>query len=167
MKTAQPPLSTFHPGRHLQVLDEKAHDPNQIQEELAEPAVCDICGAAYQHGSWRWTTPSVDAVQARCPACRRTLDKHPAGCITIEGEFARDHQDEIMHLVLSLEGREKADHPLHRIMSHRVEEDKLLVETTDVHFARSIGESLVNAYQGDLEARYSDAEQMLRLHWKQ
>lgn len=166
MKTTQPPLSTFRPGRHLQILDEKAHDPYQAEEKLAEPAVCDTCGAAYQDSRWKWTTPSVDAVQARCPACRRIHDKQPAGYVTIDGDFARDHHDEIVNLIRNLEHREKAEHPLQRIMSFGVEDNKLQIETTDIHLARGIGDALVNAYTGDLKFHYSEAEHLLRLYWK-
>lgn len=166
MKSAQPPLSTFHPGRHLQILDEKTHDPYQAEEKLSEPAVCDTCGASYQNGRWQWTTPSVDAVQARCPACRRIAEGMPAGYVTIEGKFAQDHHDEVVSLIRNIEDREKPEHPLQRIMSIETEDGKLLVETTDVHLARGIGEALERAYKGELKFHYSEDEHLLRLHWE-
>lgn len=166
MKTAQPPLSTFHPGRHLQILDEKLHDPYQSEEKLAEPAVCDTCGVSYHQGKWQWTTPSVDAVQTRCPACRRIHDKQPAGYVSIEGAFAQQHRDEILNLVKNLETHEKAEHPLQRLMSIREEGGTLLIETTDVHLARGIGEALEHAYKGDLKFHFSEDEHLLRLHWE-
>lgn len=166
MKTTQPSLSTYHPGRHLQILDERTHDPYQLQEKLAEPAVCDTCGAAYENGRWQWTIASIDAVQARCPACRRVHDKQPAGYVTIEGAFAREHHDEIVSLIRNLERREKSEHPLQRIMSFAVRDNKLEVETTDIHLARGIGDALEKAYKGDLKFHYSEAEHLLRLHWE-
>lgn len=166
MKTAQPPLTTYHPGRHLQILDEKSHDPYQSLEKLAEPAVCDTCGASYQAGRWTWTTPSLDAVQARCPACRRIHDKQPAGYVTLDGDFVLSNKDEIENLVRNLEQREKAEHPLQRVMSIGMEGDKMQIETTDVHLARGIGDALLSAYKGDLKFHYSEAEHLLRLYWK-
>lgn len=166
MKTAQPPLTTYHPGRHLHILDEKSHDPYHNQEKLAEPAACDTCGASYQDGQWTWTTPSLDAVQARCPACRRTDDKQPAGCVTLGGDVVRDHSNDIEILVRGIEHREKAAHPLQRIMSIGVEGDKMQIETTDEHLARSIGDALLSAYKGDFELQYSETEHFLRLSWK-
>lgn len=166
MKTAQTLPSTFHPGRHLQLSDEKIHDPYQPHEKLAEPAVCESCNAVYKQGRWQWATPDADAAKVRCPACQRIYDQQPGGYVTISGRLAREHRNEIVRLIRHVETREKAEHPLQRVMQMRAEDDKLLLETTDLHLARSIGEALERAYKGELRYHYNEAEHMLRVYWE-
>lgn len=166
MKAAQPPPFTFQAGRHLEVLDDPIHDPYYKREKLSEPSVCRDCGAVYHQGRWQWTTPPVHALQARCAACWRIAEKMPAGYVSIEGQFAHDHRDEIHNLVRHLETREKAEHPLQRIMSIEEQGNKLLITTTDIHLARDIGEALVHAYKGELDFHYNKEEYLLRVGWR-
>lgn len=166
MKAAQPPPYTFRSGRHLQVLDEPVHDPYNEREKLSEPTVCSDCGAVYHEGRWQWITPPVHALQTRCAACRRIHEKLPAGYVSIEGEFGREHRDEVLSLARNLETREKAEHPLQRIMDVEEQDDKLMITTTDIHLARNIGEALENAYKGELEFHYLKEEYLLRVRWK-
>lgn len=164
MKTPQAPLPTFQPGRHLQVLDERVHDPYQDQEQLAEPAVCAGCGAAWLQGAWQWTTPSAYAMQARCPACRRIDDGRPAARVTIEGGFAQQYRDELLSQARDLEADQKAAHPLRRIMA--IEEGEALhIDTTDTQLARDIGEAFVRSYKGTLEVDYDDTRQRTHVRW--
>lgn len=166
MKTAQPPLSAFRPGRHLQFLDDKIHDSYQSREKLPEPAVCGSCGLSYHHGSWQWTSPPADAVKVECPACRRIHQHQPAGYVTITGSFAQQHRDEILNLINNHETYEKVEHPLQRIMTVLKEEGRVQIETTDVHLAQGIGEALEHAYGGDLSFHFSEDEHLLRMRWE-
>ena len=84
----------------------------------------------------------------------------------IKGEFIKQHRDEIIALLRSKEDREKAEHPLQRIMAIEDVRDGLQVTTTDSHLARGIGEALHDAYKGDLKLRYSRDENLLRATWK-
>lgn len=166
MKTEQPPSPAFRPGRHLEILDDPIHDPYHEREKLVEPAVCSDCGAVYHQGRWQWITPSAKAHPTRCAACRRVHEKLPAGYVTIEGPFARDRRAEFRSLVQHLENREKAAHPLQRVMAIEEQEDKLLITTTDIHLARLIGEALQSAYKGKLDFHYNKDEYLLRVRWQ-
>lgn len=166
MKPVPPDQPHFQPGRHLEVLDDPSHDPYQAREKLSEPSVCRDCGAVYHQGRWQWITPPADANQARCAACWRIHDEMPAGYISIEGPFAREHRDELLSRVRHLETREKAQHPLQRIISIEEQDDKLMVTTTDIHLARGIGEALEHAYRGELAFHYNKAEYLLRVRWQ-
>jgi hypothetical protein len=87
--------------------------------------------------------------------------------VVAKGEFAVLHRQEIMGLARNLEEREKAEHPLKRIM--RVTEREggpIEIATTDAHLARGIGEALHHAYEGELDYRYTDEENVLRVHWR-
>lgn len=166
MKATQPPASTFHPGRHLEILDGPFHDPYQEAEKYSEPMVCSDCGAVFSDGRWQWIPPPVQADQVRCTACRRIHENQPAGYVTVEGQFAQDHREEMLNLVRHLETREKAEHPLQRIMSIDDQYGKLEITTTDIHLARGIGEALQHAYKGDLNFHYNKDQYLLRVHWQ-
>ena len=70
-----------------------------------------------------------------------------------------------MHLVHHVETRERAEHPLNRIMAVEEKDGAALVTTTDIHLARDIGEALHHAYKGDLEFHYNPQEYLLRVSW--
>lgn len=166
MKASPPPPFTFHPGRHLKVLDDPSHDPYQAREKLAEPSVCGDCGAVYHAGRWQWSTRPPGAVETRCTACRRIDEKMPSGYVSVAGPFAQQHRAELLSLIRHTEAREKAEHPLQRIMAIDEQDDTLMVTTTDIHLARDIGEALQHAYKGELDFHYNQEEYLLRVQWK-
>lgn len=166
MKKVQTPASIFHPGQHRRIPDEKMHDPYQNREKPAGPALCDSCGAVYRDGRWHWAIPSAGTVLVRCPACSRIHDQRPAAYVSVGGAFLCEHHDDVANLIRRIETREKSEHPLKRIMSIKVEDNTLLIETTDAQLARSIGEALERAYKGELLFHCNQADQLLRVRWQ-
>ena len=156
----------FHPVRRDQLRQERVHDTYKLQQKLAEPAACPDCGAFYHAGRWQWGARPAGAREVVCPACHRIRDRFPAGFVEVGGSFFAGHRDELMNLLRRHEDKEKADHPLARIMAIEDTSDGVLVTTTDIHLARDLGEALHHAYQGDLEFHYNDAENRLRVHWR-
>ena len=156
----------FHPVRHDRLLQEQVHDSYKMKGKLPESAVCPQCGAVYHEGRWQWLAAPPKAHQETCPACHRIHDDYPCGFVTLQGAFFDAHRDEIMNLVHNEEKRERAEHPLKRIMA--IEATKgggALVSTTDIHLARSIGEAVHHAYQGELRFHYNSEENLLRVNW--
>jgi len=141
-------------------------DPYMPTAKPAEPTVCPTCKAVFADGRWSWQRPPSEAAEMNCPACQRIQDDFPAGYVTIKGEFFKEHRDEIIAIINSKEDREKATHPLQRIMAIEDVREGLQVTTTDSHLARGIGEALHDAYKGDLKLRYSRDENLLRAIWK-
>lgn len=166
MTAAQPSPSTSQPCRHPEALDELIHDPYHEREKLSESTVCSDCGAVYDQGRWQWITPPTQALRVRCAACRRIREKLPAGYVSIEGEFAREHRDEVVNIARNLEACEKEAHPLQRIIAIEEQGDKLMITTTDIHLARYIGEALEKAYKGELDFQYDKEEYLLQVHWR-
>lgn len=166
MKSVQPPRSAYQSGRHLQIFDGPVHDPYQAREKLSEPAVCSDCGAVYHDGRWQWIMQPADAQPARCAACRRIHDSLPAGYVSIEGQFSIEHRAELLSLIRNLETREKAEHPLQRIMAIDEQDDKVLITTTDIHLAHGIGQALQHAYKGTLDSDYNKEQYLLRVRWQ-
>lgn len=151
--------------RNNGLFEERVHDAYKARGKLPEPTGCPQCGAVFLEGRWRWGEIPPNAHREICPACHRMLDHYPAGFVTLSGDFFLAHHDEIMHLVRHHEEREKAEHPLQRIMEVERHDDGVLVTTTDIHLARGIGEALHHAYQGELKYHYNPAESLLRVHW--
>ena len=147
-------------------LKEHEGDAYGLRGKLPDPTACPRCGAIYRAGRWAWGSPPADAHQTECPACRRTADGVPAGIVTVKGEFAAAHREEIGNLVRHVEEREKAEHALKRIMAMTEGEDGALsISTTDAKLAHAIGEALHNAYRGELDSQFVESESCFRATW--
>jgi len=161
--------STIHPAArqpHTERIHDRQLDSYGIREKLPEPTVCSTCGAVYRDGRWVSGAAPVDAHQTRCPACRRIEDDYPAGIVSISGDFAAAHADEIQQLARHVEARERQEHALKRIMSIETGAGETRIKTTDAKLARGIGEALEHAYRGELHYQMSEAESVLRVEWK-
>ncbi len=141
-------------------------DSYKLRGKLPDPTVCPQCGAVFHKGKWQWLPQPEPAHRETCPACHRIHDNFPAGYVRLEGDFFAQHREEILNLVRQIEQREKAEHPLQRIMNIAEEAGGVLVTTTDNHLARGIGEAIGHAYQGELDFQYNTEENLLRVHWK-
>ncbi len=153
-------------ARREQLLEGLGHDSYKSKAKLPDPTRCPGCGAAYLKGRWSWGDAPEGAHEQLCPACQRIHDRFPAGYVTLGGPFFLEHRDEILHLVKHCEEKEKAAHPVQRIMAIEDAEQGVLVTTTDVHLARSIAERVHDSYKGSLALHYSKNENLLRATWR-
>ncbi|MCX8018131.1 MAG: BCAM0308 family protein, partial [Rhodocyclaceae bacterium] len=154
MKTTVP-TTGFRPVRHDQLRPERVHDTYKLAGKLAEPTVCKQCGAVFHAGRWQWLAPPAGAHQIVCPACHRSADRFPAGYVVIGGPYFAAHRDELLQLVRHHEAKEKAEHPLARIIAIEEEGEGIVVTTTDIHLARDLGMALHHAHKGELEYHYN------------
>lgn len=155
----------FQPISRDQLFEELIHDSYKSGRKLREPTRCPDCGAVYEKGRWIWGTAPAAAHAARCPACHRIHDRFPAGFLTLKGTFLQAHRDEILQLMRNHEAKEKAEHPLQRIMAVSEESGGVTVTTTDAHLARDLAQALHKAYKGELEFHYNKADNLLRAAW--
>jgi len=160
---------TLPPGfrrvRRDRQIHELVHDSYKARSKPVEPTVCPDCGALFHKGGWKWLPAPAQAHRELCPACHRIRDKFPAGYVALDGEFLREHRDEVLQLLRHVEKRENAEHPLQRIMDIAHENGGLTVSTTDPHLARALGKAVHHAYRGKLEFHYSRDQNLLRVHW--
>jgi hypothetical protein len=154
------------PLRGEGVFVEREHDPYHAKAKLAEPTVCPRCGAVFRQGRWQWAERPASPHAVLCPACQRLRDHYPAGYLTLEGDFFREHRDEVMRLVQHRAEHAQAEHPLQRVMGIETRDDKTIVTTTDPHLARNIGEAVQRAWRGEVDFRYEQGQTLLRVHWR-
>lgn len=152
-------------GRIDRLVQERAHDSYHSRGKLPDPTVCAECGVVYLKGRWVWEAAPESASRSVCPACRRIADRFPAGHIEMKGDFFSSHRDEVLNLVRNIEGKEKATHPLERIMAIDEAPGSARVTTTGVHLARGIGAALASAYNGSISVHYLDGENCVRVSW--
>lgn len=157
-----------HSMRQDRLIRELVHDPYKAAKKLTEPTVCPQCRASYRKGRWCWEeSPPEDAHREICQACQRLNDDYPAGWVTIGGEFAKRHREELINLARNLEEQETLEHPLHRIMKIAADtEAGLEITTTDIHLPQRIGSALKHAYQGELDYHYDEEAYQLRVSWR-
>jgi NMD protein affecting ribosome stability and mRNA decay len=162
MKTPSPAQT---PERRDELRPERFHDAYRADAKLPEPTVCPDCGAVFHGGRWTWGSTTAPAHETRCPACRRIHDRFPAGYLTIGGAFFAEHRDEILGLVRNREDVEKTQHPMERIIAIEEQDDGVLVTTTSAHVARRIADGLHDAWKGELERHYNEAQDLFRARW--
>ena len=159
-----PPGQLKRFGRRI--FDEPRHDPYEPAGKVREPTRCGECGAVYHSGRWHWGEAPEAARVDTCPACRRVRDKLPAGWLTIEGPFVAAHRATLTALVHNQAERERAEHPLNRIMRIDEHDDRIEVTTTDIHSPQRLGEALKRAHDGDLTVKYGKDEYSVRVNWR-
>jgi NMD protein affecting ribosome stability and mRNA decay len=156
----------FRPLRREQLLEGFEHDSYKSKGKLSDPTLCPECRATYRKGRWTWEGAAEGAREQSCPACQRIRDKFPAGYVSLGGTFFLEHRDQILNLVKHCEEKEKAAHPMQRLMAIEETGDGVLVTTTDVHLARNIAERVHDSYKGDLAFHYNKEDNLLRANWK-
>lgn len=155
----------MHQPRRDRMDSERASDPYRDRGKWPEPTACPECGAIFHHGRWQWGVAAAKAERHLCPACRRVRDRVPAGQLTLSGEFFRTHRDEVLHLVRNAEAKARAEHPLERIIDVLEQAQQTVVTFTDAHLVHGIGNALCHAYDGELDSRYTDEGDLLRVSW--
>jgi NMD protein affecting ribosome stability and mRNA decay len=141
-------------------------DPYESRQKLHEGTVCPQCSAVYHDGRWQWVSRADAADEQLCAACRRINDKFPAGIVTLHGDFAREHKDEMLRLARHQEEAEKKEHPLDRIMSIDEDAEGIVINTTDIHLPRRIGEAVKRAFHGEIDAHFEEDGYFVRVNWR-
>jgi hypothetical protein len=71
----------------------------------------------------------------------------------------------ILELVRHQEQAEKSEHPLNRIMSIKEASEVVVIETTDIHLPRRIGEAVKRAFHGSLNENFDSDGYFVRVNW--
>ena len=153
--------------RRDRLVEEHIHDPYLARSKPREPTLCPDCNAVFMEGRWQWPKTAPDGAHNEpCPACQRVRDRVPAGFLSLAGEFFGSHRGEIMNLVHNKVERQKAEHPLERIMDIVDENGTVVISFTDVHLPRGVGEEIAHAYEGELDIHYTEKSGLIRVYWR-
>ena len=153
------------PSREDKMYSQGRIDPYLARKKMADPAHCRQCGVWFIKGRWTWRDTYKDAEDVLCPACRRINDHVPAGVLNLSGPFFEEHREQATNLIKNTEKMEKERHPLERFIAIRGKKS-MRIETTGVHLARRIGDSLKKSFQGDLEIEYLKGQDKVRINWQ-
>jgi hypothetical protein len=143
-------------------------DPYREDAKLPEGTTCPDCHATVAQGRWTWNTAAADAPEQRCPACRRIQDGVPAGKLTLSGDFLRGHGSEILNLLTNTEQRLREAHPLERMIDvdGAPSDGEVVMTFTGTHITHGMANALQHAFEGTMEAPYTEGGTLLQIHWK-
>lgn len=128
------------------------------------PISCTRCGATYRNGRWTWEAPPGDTVYQVCLACRRIEERRPGGVLTLSGPFLTEHREEVLASLRAVEARQKAEHPLERIIAIEADGEETVVTTTEPHLAHMMARALHDAFKGETES--AEGEEPWRASWR-
>ena len=161
-------------------------DPYLSKTPPPDGSSCDGCGGVYHHKRWslidekgelnengavkgvsaEGVTTKASGQSVVCPACQKKRDDFPGGYVTIGGDFAESHMDEIVNLIRNRETLAMRYNPLDRIIEMRQVGDGLLeVSTTTDKLAQRLGQILKKAYKGEVTYKWSSDINMARVMW--
>ncbi|MFH1386745.1 MAG: hypothetical protein ABIH50_03665 [bacterium] len=88
------------------------------------------------------------------------------GIISLSGSFLLDHENEIVNLI-NHEGKlAEQRNPDHKVSKIEKVDGGMVAQITDHNLTMHIGKSLVNAYKGEHEYKFSKGEKFVRVNWK-
>jgi hypothetical protein len=143
------------------------------RRKIKEPAICRECNAVYIKGRWTFDknalqTDGFDGIEPQETVCRACLQKEtgePAGFVYLEGDFFKQHGEEIENLLRNEEEKIAETNPLARIIDWKKAKGRLTVTTTTEHLAQHLGRSLKRAYDGDVRYDFSHENKLARVYW--
>lgn len=138
--------------------------------------VCRVCQNVYYDKKWfskdRFYKEHPDKLKASkrftvCPACERKRLMYPEGIVNLNGDFFRNHRQEVFNLIKAVEKRQQKNNPLDRLISIEDTKDRgSTITTTKRELAVAIGKELKRAFKGDLKIKWTKGEDLVRIEWE-
>lgn len=146
----------------------RSSNPYHEDRKYTEPTVCPRCNLVYRNGRWQ-NSESADgpepAHSSHCPACRREIDRLPAGLLFLSGGYFSRHREEIFNIAKNQASSAASQRPLQRIMWIEEERGTTELATTNSHLALRIGKAIESACKGSLTIKHADDTQLIRVYW--
>ena len=147
----------------------RSSNPYHEDRKFPEPTVCPRCHLVYRNGRWqdgdapdKGETPH----SSHCPACRREIDRLPAGLLFLTGGYLDKHRVEILNIAKNQASAAAAHRPLQRIMWTEEDEGTTEIATTDSHLALRIGKAIESACKGSLTIKHAEDTELVRVYWQ-
>jgi len=147
----------------------KSPNPYHEDRKYPEPTECPRCHLIYRNGRWQHgneTNGTHSAHSSHCPACKREIDRLPAGLLYLSGSYLDQHREEILNIASNQSQSAALQRPLQRIMWIEKGTDNTEIATTDSHLAMRIGKAIESACKGDLTIKHAHDAQLVRVYWE-
>ena len=151
----------------------KSPNPYHEDKKYSEPTDCPRCHLMYRNGRWQLKEEAKEDANQRqashsshCPACKREIDRLPAGLLYLSGPYLAKHREEILNIVSNQSASAAAQRPLQRVMWIEQSKDATEIATTSSHLAQRIGKAIQDACKGTLTIKHADDAQLVRLYWE-
>jgi hypothetical protein len=126
-------------------------DPTSASKSYMRGSSASNAGSFYHQARWRRLPRAEGTAEVSCAACRNINDKYRAGIVTLRGDFAHEHKEEMIQLARRQEEAETEEHPLNRIISIEEDAHGVVINTTDIHLPRRIGDAIKRAFRGEID----------------
>jgi hypothetical protein len=132
-----------------------------------EPTVCPRCGLVYRAGRWQSAKdhPMGRAKESQCPACRRAVDRMPAGLLELSGGYLTGHREEVLNIAKNQAASVGLTRPLQRILWTEEKDGRVEIATTSPHLALRIGKAIRSACKGELVVKQAERDSLVRAYW--
>jgi len=147
----------------------RSSNPYHEDRKYPEPTVCPRCSLVYRNGRWQGGEPpetNGSTHSSHCPACRREIDRMPAGLLFLTGAYLAKHHEEILSIARNQAAAAAAHRPLQRIMWIEEKDGTSEIATTQSHLATRIGKAIESACKGALEIKHGEDTQLVRVYWR-
>jgi len=147
----------------------RSSNPYHEDRKYPEPTLCPRCSLVYRNGRWQDAEPPTAAESSHsshCPACRREVDRMPAGLLFLAGDYLDQHREEILNIVRNQAESAALHRPLQRIMWIEEKDGTSEIATTQSHLATRLGKAIESACKGSLEIKHGDEAQLVRVYWR-
>lgn len=135
---------------------------------------CPVCGAQARRKRWtrigrmpgRHRAPDAPLLEwTLCAGCDRVRQGRIDGVLTLTG-LAEAYREELGHLVRNIAVEAWHNDPVHRILGFHTEEDAIILETTSLWLAETLGKAIRRRFGGDLDIRWAPGSDFARLYWQ-
>src|ERR1051326_5250937 len=128
---------------------------------LAEPSVCESCGAVFSRRLWRRDGKTTGALLERahwmpCPACSQEAEEVGFGRVIIRGAYALANEVAIRRRLANVARRAAHTQSERRISAIDRHDDMIEVITTSQKLAHRIAHELKKAFRGRATYAWSD-----------
>lgn len=146
----------------------KSANPYHEGKKYPEPTQCPRCNLIYRGGRWQKSEEPSQPMDhsSHCPACRREIDRLPAGLLYLSGAYLEQHRQEILNIANNQSESAAAHRPLQRIMWIEDADGTTEIATTNSHLAMRIGKAIADACKGDLTIKHAPDAQLVRVYWE-
>lgn len=138
---------------------------------LADPTICDRCGAVYSRRTWRQGRSLNGALMARakwstCPGCAQASHAEYYGRLLLRGAGIPADIERIRARIRNVANRAATTQPERRIVSQEWDGATMEVLTTSQKLAHRIARELEKAFGGKAAYSWSDDDGSLFATWQ-